>query len=109
MANGREQEATEFLVKYHGNGNPDSRLVRLEIDEMKENIRQDGLDKSNWDYRPFFFTHAGRWRFAQVLMISIFGQFSGNGRSSLRTAGEKWSKLLTTNETRPRLLQHRHL
>lgn len=24
-------------------------------------------------------THNGRWRFAQVLMISIFGQFSGNG------------------------------
>ncbi|KAH8885450.1 lactose permease, variant [Thozetella sp. PMI_491] len=79
MANGKEEEAREFLVKYHGNGDNDSRLVRLEIDEMKEHIRQDGLDKSNWDYRPFFFTHSGRWRMAQVLMISIFGQFSGNG------------------------------
>lgn len=29
--------------------------------------------------RPIFLTHNGRWRFAQVLMISIFGQFSGNG------------------------------
>jgi hypothetical protein len=24
-------------------------------------------------------SHNGRWRMAQVLMISIFGQFSGNG------------------------------
>ena len=29
--------------------------------------------------RPFLFTHSGRWRFAQVIMISIFGQWSGNG------------------------------
>ena len=83
MANGREEEAVEFLVKYHGNGDARSPLVRLEVEEMKEHIRQDGVDKTNWDYRPFFFTHAGRWRFAQVLMISIFGQFSGNGKSSL--------------------------
>lgn len=24
-------------------------------------------------------SHSGRWRFAQVIMISIFGQWSGNG------------------------------
>jgi MFS family permease len=24
-------------------------------------------------------THSGRWRFLQVIMISIFGQWSGNG------------------------------
>ncbi len=35
--------------------------------------------------RPFFFTHSGRWRFAQVLMISIFGQFSGNGLGYFNT------------------------
>ncbi|PSS00689.1 putative MFS lactose permease [Coniella lustricola] len=79
MANGREEEAVAFLVKYHGNGDPSSRLVLLEIEEMKENIRQDGLDKVWWDYRPMFTTHNGRWRFAQIVMISVFGQFSGNG------------------------------
>jgi len=49
MANGREQEAIDFLVKYHGNGDPNSRLVKLEIEEMREGIRQDGIDKSSWD------------------------------------------------------------
>jgi len=85
MANGRDEEAFAFLVKYHGNGDPNSRLVRLEIEEMREGIRQDGIDKVWWDYRPLFLTHNGRWRMAQVLMISIFGQFSGNGLGYFNT------------------------
>ncbi|KAJ6164064.1 hypothetical protein N7470_002736 [Penicillium chermesinum] len=79
MANGREEEAEKFLVKYHGCGRSDSSLVRLEIEEMKEGIRQDGIDKSFCDYRPFLFTHSGRWRTAQVVMMAVFGNFSGNG------------------------------
>ncbi|KAL2193693.1 general substrate transporter [Corynascus similis CBS 632.67] len=85
MANGKDEEALAFLVRYHGNGDPNSRLVRLEYEEMKEGIRQDGIDKTWWDYRPFMFTHNGRWRIAQVLMISIFGQFSGNGLGYFNT------------------------
>ncbi|KAI0386476.1 general substrate transporter [Hypomontagnella monticulosa] len=85
MANGREAEAVAFLTKYHGNGDPNSRLVQLEVDEMKEGIRQDGIDKRPLDYRPFLLTHSGRWRIAQVLMISIFGQFSGNGLGYFNT------------------------
>ncbi|OTB09436.1 hypothetical protein M426DRAFT_79521 [Hypoxylon sp. CI-4A] len=85
IANGRDEEAVAFLVKYHGNGNPNSRLVQLEIEEMKEGIQQDGIDKRPWDYRPFILSHSGRWRIAQVLMISIFGQFSGNGLGYFNT------------------------
>ncbi|KAH8891115.1 putative MFS lactose permease [Thozetella sp. PMI_491] len=79
MANGREEEAVAFLVKYHGNKDPNSRLVRLEVEEMRQGIKLDGIDKTWWDYRPLFSSHSGRWRFTQVLMISIFGQWSGNG------------------------------
>ncbi|EPS25673.1 hypothetical protein POX_c04047 [Penicillium oxalicum] len=79
LAQGRDEEALAFLVKYHGNGDPNARLVRLEIEEMREGIRIDGIDKRWWDYRPFLFTHSGRWRFSQVIMISVFGQWSGNG------------------------------
>ncbi|KAL3480986.1 general substrate transporter [Aspergillus californicus] len=79
MSQGRDQEAIDFLAKYHGNGDVNARLVRLEIEEMKEGIRQDGIDKRWWDYRPFILTSSGRWRFLQVIMISIFGQWSGNG------------------------------
>ncbi|KAJ5620469.1 hypothetical protein N7510_004453 [Penicillium lagena] len=79
LAHGQEEEALAFLTKYHGNGDPNARLVRLEIEEMREGIRIDGIDKRWWDYRPFLTTHSGRWRFLQVIMISIFGQWSGNG------------------------------
>lgn len=85
MANGRDAEAVDFLAKYHGNGSPHSRLVLLEVEEMRDSIRQDGIDKKAWDYRPFLLTHSGRWRMAQVLMISIFGQFSGNGLGYFNT------------------------
>lgn len=54
MANGREEEAVAFLTKYHGNGNPKSRLVQLEVEEMKEGIRQDGIDKRPWDCKSLF-------------------------------------------------------
>lgn len=49
LAQGRDDEALAFLVKYHGNGDPNARLVRLEIEEMKEGIRIDGIDKRWWD------------------------------------------------------------
>ncbi|WVW87123.1 hypothetical protein I302_109180 [Kwoniella bestiolae CBS 10118] len=85
MANGREEEAIDFLVKYHGADDPNSKLVHLEIEEMRENIRLDGIDKVWWDYRPLFITHNGRWRMAQVIMIGVFGQFSGNGLGYFNT------------------------
>lgn len=49
MANDRTEEALAFLVKYHGNGKANDRLVLLEIEEMRENIRLDGIDKSLFD------------------------------------------------------------
>lgn len=49
MAHGRSEEAIAFLVKYHGNGDQHARLVRLEVEEMKEGIRIDGIDKRWWD------------------------------------------------------------
>lgn len=78
MANGRDEEALAFLIRFHGNGNPDSPLVKFEYEEMKNAISLDGIDKRWWDYRPLFLTRGGRWRMAQVLMISVFGQVGYN-------------------------------
>lgn len=79
MQNGRTEEAYEWLVKYHGNGDPNSAIVKLEFEEFQENIALDGSDKRWWDYRALFRTKNARWRFLMVMMISVFGQFSGNG------------------------------
>lgn len=59
LTQGREEEACAFLVKYHGNGDPNARLVRLEIEEMKEGIRIDGIDKRWWDCEFFLTPHLG--------------------------------------------------
>ncbi|GFZ44930.1 hypothetical protein JCM24511_02656 [Saitozyma sp. JCM 24511] len=85
MANGREEEAIEYLIKYHAAGDRNSKLVQLELSEFRQHIAQNGADKRWWDYRPLVFTHNGRWRMAQVLMMSIAGQFSGNGLSYYNT------------------------
>lgn len=49
MMNNRHEEAHLFLVKYHGNGDPHSRLVALESAVMQEGIVIDGSDKNQWD------------------------------------------------------------
>ena len=51
MQNGRSEEARAFLVKYHGNNDPHSPLVKLEWEEFQEKIQLDGSDKRWWDYR----------------------------------------------------------
>jgi MFS family permease len=53
IAHGQEQSAIDFLTKYHGNGNRNARLVLLEIEEMREGIRMDGIDKRWWDCKCF--------------------------------------------------------
>ncbi|KAK1146250.1 hypothetical protein N8T08_003340 [Aspergillus melleus] len=81
FAAGREQEAIDFLTKYHGSGDPQSRLVQLEVEEIRESIRQELQDKriAWWDYSCLIDSHQSRWRSLQVLMMGVFGQFSGNG------------------------------
>jgi SP family sugar:H+ symporter-like MFS transporter len=39
MSVGKEEEAMEFLVKYHGNGDREDPLVLFEFDEIKEAIK----------------------------------------------------------------------
>jgi hypothetical protein len=42
----REQEARAIMAKYHGNGDPEHEVVRLEMEEMSEAIDTTGSDKS---------------------------------------------------------------
>ena len=48
---GREKEAFDFLIKYHGNGDPNNPVVKLQIEEFKQNISLDGSDKRWWDFK----------------------------------------------------------
>lgn len=85
MANQRDEEAREFLVRYHGGGDVNSPLVELEWTEFKEGIEIDGSDKRWWDYSSLFNTPSARWRSLMVLLMGVFGQFSGNGLGYFNT------------------------
>lgn len=44
----RADDAKRVLVKYHGDGNPDSLVVALELEEMQEVISLSGSNKRWW-------------------------------------------------------------
>jgi sugar porter (SP) family MFS transporter len=79
IANGRDAEAKAFLTKYHGNGQENNPVVELEWVEFKESIKLDSSDKRWYDYSGFVKSHQARWRFLMVILMGVFGQFSGNG------------------------------
>ncbi|KAF9477693.1 general substrate transporter [Pholiota conissans] len=85
LANGREEEAKAFLVRFHGNNDPHNPLVLAEWKEMKESIIQDGSDKRAWDYSEIFKTRNARYRIMLALIMGVFGQFSGNGLGYFNT------------------------
>ncbi|TFK51357.1 hypothetical protein OE88DRAFT_1629880 [Heliocybe sulcata] len=74
MSRGQDEKAREILVKYHGNGNPDSEIVKLEMEEMKQVITTGGSDKRWWDYRDLFNSREARYRSFLVGCIAFFGQ-----------------------------------
>lgn len=45
MSVGRNAEARKILAKYHGNGDVDAPLVRLEWKEFEESVKLDASDK----------------------------------------------------------------
>jgi hypothetical protein len=60
IAHGNQDKAKELLVKYHGNGDPNSRIVELEMRQMIEGIDTNGADKRWWDFGSLFKTRADR-------------------------------------------------
>jgi hypothetical protein len=64
MAHGRPEEAHAVLTKYHGSGDPDAPLVKLEMREFEESIRTDASDKRWWDYSELVNTANARYRYS---------------------------------------------
>lgn len=85
LANERDDEARDFLTRFHGNGDPNHPVVLLEWQEFKENIAIDGADKRWYDYSELYKSHSARWRTLMVVLMGVFGQFSGNGLGYFNT------------------------
>ncbi|KAK7048343.1 putative general substrate transporter [Favolaschia claudopus] len=77
---GKKEQAANILARFHSsNGDPNSPLVALELEEIEERISLDGADKRWWDFRPLFRRRSDRYRTFMVVIIGFFGQLSGNG------------------------------
>jgi MFS family permease len=78
IANGRNEEALAILVKYHGFGNPDSKIVQLEYAEYVQGISTTGADQRWWDFKEIFQGRAALYRIACVVNLGVLYQWSGN-------------------------------
>jgi sugar porter (SP) family MFS transporter len=76
---GKVDAARHTLAKYHGGGNPDSEWVKLQMNEYEQHLELDGADKRWWDYRALFVNRASRYRLLCNCLVSLFGQWAGNG------------------------------
>jgi sugar porter (SP) family MFS transporter len=76
--NNKKDEARAMLTKYHGNGNPDSPWVTLQMHEYQELLNMDGADKRWWDYGALFRNRSSVYRLCCNLAVSVFGQWAGN-------------------------------
>ncbi|PMD65561.1 MFS sugar transporter-like protein [Hyaloscypha bicolor E] len=76
--NNKQEQSKDMLTKYHGDGNPDSEWVKLQLNEYEELLEMDGADKRWWDYRALFKNRSTCYRLFCNVAISIFGQWAGN-------------------------------
>lgn len=76
----RHEEARNFLIKYHANGDPDHPLVALEMSEMVDSLQKDPV--TNWrnifDLSVLYKSRSRRYRTMLNMTFAWFGQFSGN-------------------------------
>ncbi|KAF8858018.1 lactose permease [Acephala macrosclerotiorum] len=76
--NNKQEASKAMLTKFHGEGNPDSEWVKLQLNEYEELLEMDGADKRWWDYRALFKTKSTRYRLFCNVAVVIFGQWAGN-------------------------------
>lgn len=74
LAHDRFEDAKDVLIRLHGDGNPESLVVRVELDEMAEVIRTNASDKRFWDWRELFNTRAARYRTFLVTCVAWFSE-----------------------------------
>jgi MFS family permease len=95
----RREEAIAVMAKYHGDGNPNDPIVQLQLREITEDMSVTRNDNPWWDFRELGNTAAARYRLYMVILMSFFGQWSGNNVISyfmpqmVKTAG------ITNNST----------
>ncbi|PVI01474.1 general substrate transporter [Periconia macrospinosa] len=77
MDHDRQEEAEAILIKYHAEGNPDSALVKGEIEQIRTTIKLEAeASKKSW--LDLVHTAGMRRRTLVTSMLGLFTQWSGN-------------------------------
>ncbi|KAH8666862.1 general substrate transporter [Xylariales sp. PMI_506] len=74
----RAEEGLAIMAKYHGDGDAGSPLVQLQYREILEEAQATRDENPWWDYRELVNTRGARYRLMMVILMSFFGQWSGN-------------------------------
>jgi hypothetical protein len=83
LAHDRREEAIAIMARYHGDGDPNSPLVQLQLHEITEDFAATHNENKWYDFRELANTKAARYRLAMVIAMAFFGQWSGNnGKTS---------------------------
>lgn len=77
FAKGREEEAFEFMVKYHGNGDPHDQLVQFEFEEMKTAIRKEQEAKAE-KWSTILRSRTNRHRLGLTVLMTFMTNLSGS-------------------------------
>lgn len=78
MGKDRTEEALAVLAKYHGDGDPNAPIVQLQYHEILHDRTHNPSDDRWWDFRELFRNRQARYRTMLVILMSFFGQWSGN-------------------------------
>ena len=77
----KQEEAKAVLVKYHGNDDPDSIYVQLQLQEFDQALESEGSDRRWWDYRALFRNKSSVRRLLCNVLFAVFSQWSQGGIS----------------------------
>lgn len=84
VAKGRVEEAKEFIIKHHANGDANHPIVAIEMHEIEDSLAGVRLNspKAYFDLRSLFKSRARLYRLMLAVAMAWFGQFSGNNVAS---------------------------
>jgi hypothetical protein len=88
MSVGREEEAMGFLVKYHGNGNPDDELVLFEFEEIKEAIKMEKIARGT-SWKTLLSSRGNQHRLGLAALMSFMVSLSGCESRASTAQGER--------------------
>ncbi|KAF3394388.1 Lactose permease [Penicillium rolfsii] len=80
IAHGKYDEARQFIIKHHANGNANHPIVAIEMQEIEESLFEVRSRSTfvYFDVRSLFKSRARLYRVMLVVAMGWFGQFSGN-------------------------------